>query len=210
MGDYLEAEDCFNEEKARFYISEVILAIEDLHKRGVIYRDLKPDNIVLDRHGHAKLADFGLSKEGMEKADNFTKSFCGSYAYLAPEMIKKGGHSKTIDWYLLGVVLYEMLEGLPPYYSEEKDELMENIIKKTLQLPHHISGTAKDLLTKLLEKDPSKRLGHERGAEEIKEHPWFESVNWDDVIRKKVKPFSPYLYKSREELIHEISKSKFS
>jgi serine/threonine protein kinase len=110
---------------------------------------------------------------------------------------------------LLGVVLYEMLEGLPPFYSEEKDELLDNIIKMTLQLPHHISDKAKDLLMKLLEKEPSKRLGHKRGAEEIKEHPWFESVNWNEVLRRKVKPYTPYLYKSKEELIHEISKSNY-
>jgi len=208
LGDYLEAEDCFSEEKARFYISQVILAIEDLHRRGIIYRDLKPDNIVLDKYGYAKLADFGLSKEGMQDIDNFTKSFCGSYAYLAPEMIKKDGHSKTIDWYLLGVVLYELLEGLPPFYSEEKDELMSNIIDKSLQLPHHISRTAKDLLTRLLEKDPSKRLGSENGAEDIKNHKWFDKMNWDDLIRKKIKPFHPYLIKSKEEIKHNVSRSK--
>lgn len=208
LGDYLEAEDCFNEEKARFYISEVILAIEDLHKRGIIYRDLKPDNIVLDKEGHAKLADFGLSKEGMEKYDNFTKSFCGSYAYLAPEMIKKHGHTMTIDWYLLGVVIYELLEGLPPFYSEEKEELMNNIVTNSLRLPHHISEEAKDLLTKLLEKDPSKRLGNDKGSVDIKNHPWFASVDWDDVLHKRVKPYPPYLYKSKEELMHEFNKSK--
>lgn len=208
LGDYLEAEDCFSESKARFYISEVILAIEDLHKRGIIYRDLKPDNIVLDKYGHAKLADFGLSKEGMQKINNFTKSFCGSYAYLAPEMVKKAGHTMTIDWYLLGVVLYELLEGLPPFYSEEKDELMQNITEKNLSLPHHISYNAKDLLCQLLEKDPEKRLGRENGAADIKRHPWFEGVNWDDVLRRKIKPYPPYLYKSKEELLLELNKSK--
>ena len=88
LGDYLETEDSFSEEKALFYASEIVLAIEDLHKRGIIYRDLKPDNIVLDKDGHIRLADFGLSKEGMERSEFYTRSFCGSYAYLAPEMIK--------------------------------------------------------------------------------------------------------------------------
>lgn len=108
-------------------------------------------------------------------------------------MIKKEGHTMTIDWYLLGVVLYELLEGLPPFYSEEKDELMNNIVKNKLQLPHHISDTAQDLLMQLLEKEPEKRLGHNNGAEDIKNHPWFSSVNWDDVRKKRIKPYPPYL-----------------
>jgi len=139
LGDYLETEDWFSEEKARFYISEIILALEDLHKRGIIYRDLKPDNVVLDKDGHVRLADFGLSKEGMEKSEFYTRSFCGSYAYLAPEMIKKVGHTKTIDWYLLGVVLYELLTGWPPYYDHDKEILMYNIINNPLKIPNNIS-----------------------------------------------------------------------
>ena len=107
-----------SEHKARFYACEILLAIEELHTHDIIYRDLKPDNIVLDADGHAKLTDFGLSKEGVYDLEN-TKSFCGSYAYLAPEMVKKEGHGKSVDWYLLGVLIYEMLVGLPPYYDDD-------------------------------------------------------------------------------------------
>ena len=115
----LRKEKKFTEERAKIYIMEILLALEYLHNKGIIFRDLKPDNVVIDKNGHALLTDFGLSKEGVY--DNFgAKSFCGSFAYLAPEMIKKTGHGKPVDWYLLGVLLYEMLVGIPPYYSPDK------------------------------------------------------------------------------------------
>ena len=120
LSQYLEIERQFSEEKAKFYIIEILLAIEALHERDIIFRDLKPDNVVLDEQGHALLTDFGLSKEGVMYQNGGAKSFCGSYAYLAPEMIKKAGHGKAVDWYLLGVVFYEMLTGMPPYYADEK------------------------------------------------------------------------------------------
>ena len=119
LGRVIQKERRFTEERARIYIAEVITALEDLHKRDIIFRDLKPDNVVLDAEGHALLTDFGLSKEGV--LDNqAAKSFCGSVAYLAPEMLKRSGHGKSVDWYLLGVLLYEMLIGQPPYFCHNK------------------------------------------------------------------------------------------
>lgn len=106
-----------NESIIKIYACELILALEALHKACIIFRDLKPSNIVLDKDGHALLTDFGLSKEG-QQAKLKTKSFCGSLAYMAPEMLQQKGHSQVIDWYLLGLVLYELLEGHPPYYAE--------------------------------------------------------------------------------------------
>lgn len=120
LGKILQRERKFTEERARIYISEIILALEDLHKRDIIYRDLKPDNVVLDEEGHALLTDFGLSKEGVEEGAKGAKSFCGSVAYLAPEMLRRVGHGKSVDWYLLGVLLYEMVVGCPPYFSPKK------------------------------------------------------------------------------------------
>lgn len=127
LSEYLAMEKKFNEDKTRIYASEIVLGIESLHKKGIIFRDLKPDNVVLDAEGHAKLTDFGLSKEGVVDQDAITRSFCGSYAYLAPEMLNKTGHGKVVDWYLLGVVIYEMLCGSPPYYASNKEELFTNI-----------------------------------------------------------------------------------
>ncbi len=106
-------------ERCRTYLSGIVLALEDLHKRDIIYRDLKPDNIVFDAEGFALLTDFGLSKEGVQ-TNSQARSFCGSPAYLAPEMLRRSGHGKSVDWYLLGVLLYEMLVGIPPYYSNNK------------------------------------------------------------------------------------------
>ena len=120
-----------------------MLAIEELHKHDIIYWDLKPDNVVLDEDGHALLTDFGLSKEGIEDTIH-TKSFCGSYAYLAPEMVKKVGHGKAVDWYLLGVMIYEMLTGIPPYYDNDWEVLFFNIVNQDLELPWNLSKEGKE------------------------------------------------------------------
>lgn len=113
----IEREKTLSEDVARIYLCEILLALEDLHKRDIIYRDLKPDNVVIDEEGHAQLTDFGLSKEGVLQVTEGAFSFCGSMAYLSPEMLMKVGHGKSVDWYLLGVLLYEMLVGNTPYFS---------------------------------------------------------------------------------------------
>ena len=127
---------------------------------------------MIDAEGHALLTDFGLSKEGV--LDNISaKSFCGSVAYLAPEMLKRSGHGKSVDWYLLGVLLYEMLVGIPPYFTNNKEKLFQNIQRGPLLIPSQLSTEAKGLIIGLLSKNPLKRLGA-RDAEEIKEHPFFK------------------------------------
>ena len=159
LGKIIVHERRFSEDRARLYIAEVLLALKDLHKRDIIYRDLKPDNVVLDDDGHALLTDFGLSKEGVLDVSKGAKSFCGSIAYLAPEMLKRVGHGKSVDWYLLGVLLYEMLVGSPAYFSSNKDELFNNIMNGPLKLPRSISTDAKNLMVSLLNRNPTKRLG---------------------------------------------------
>ena len=119
LGEYLQREKKFTEERAKLYLAEVILAIQHLHERGIIFRDLKPDNIVIDEEGHALLTDFGLSKEGIN-GNEAAQSFCGSVAYLAPEILSRTGHGKSVDWYLFGVLMYELLVGTPPYFSKNR------------------------------------------------------------------------------------------
>lgn len=163
-----------------------MLALEELHKNNIIYRDLKPDNVVIDEEGHLRLTDFGLSKEGID--DEFgTKSFCGSTAYLAPEVILRSGHGKPVDWYLLGVLIYEMLTGIPPFYSKDKKKMMKKIIKNSLIVPAFISLDARNILETLLMKDPKSRLGSGKlDAASIKAHPWFKDIDWDDVYNRKL------------------------
>jgi Protein kinase domain/Ankyrin repeats (many copies) len=141
----LLAQKTFSESVARIYIAEITLALEELHNHNIIYRDLKPDNVVLDADGHAVLTDFGLSKIGVH-SNNKAKSFCGSIAYLAPEVLKRNGHGKTVDWYMLGVVFYEMVVGLPPYFSLNKNQLIDNIQKGKLKIPSSLSIEAKELI----------------------------------------------------------------
>ncbi|OMJ89130.1 hypothetical protein SteCoe_8756 [Stentor coeruleus] len=188
LKQHLIQEKCFSEAKARFYISEILLALEELHQHGIIFRDLKPENVVLDHEGHAKLTDFGLSKEGMAEGQK-AESFCGSISYLAPEMLRKTGHDRTVDWYLLGAVLYEMLVGTPPYYSNNNEELFNNIQKGKLIFPKNISENARNLIKMLLHRDPKKRIGSgKKDSEEIKRHKFFDGVNWVDFANKKVPP----------------------
>jgi serine/threonine protein kinase len=131
------------EDEAKFYIAEIILAISELHKSNIIYRDLKPDNVVIDDEGHAKLIDFGMAKSGIKDVYQGADTFCGSVKYLAPEMLRKIGHGKALDWYLVGVLLYEMLIGMTPYYSQDREELFSNIISGKLRMPKSISSEAK-------------------------------------------------------------------
>ena len=187
LSKQLQIQTRFSEDKAKFYICEITLALGELHKKDIIFRDLKPDNIVIDKEGHAMLTDFGLSREGVNEK-HIAKSFCGSIAYLAPEMLNRKGHGKAVDWYLLGVCFYEMLVGIPPYFSNNKDQIFKNIEKAELFIPNFVSNKAQKFLRDLLKKDPENRLGSKRDVEEIKEHPYMEGVDWDKVYKREYIP----------------------
>lgn len=162
-----------------------------MHKREIIFRDLKPDNVVIDEDGHALLTDFGLSKEGIQ--DNISaRSFCGSVAYLAPEMLRRTGHGKAVDWYLFGVFIYEMLTGMPPFFVNNKEELFKNIQTGALKLPHYLSTDVKNLLIQLLNRNPTRRLGSSKNdAGDIKTHPWFKSIDWEIALKRGLNPPKP-------------------
>jgi protein-serine/threonine kinase len=182
----------FSEGRARFYTCELLLAIQYMHSLNIIYRDLKPENVLLDAEGHAKLTDFGLSKEGIE--DNFSaKSMCGTPEYLAPEILDKKGHGKAVDWYSLGALTYEMLTGLPPYYTRDREKLFDRIRRAELSYPTYVTPVAQDLLKRMLLRNPEQRLGGMKGGgEDIKVHGFFSTIDWAMVYKKAIPcPFVP-------------------
>ncbi|PBK74779.1 Pkinase-domain-containing protein [Armillaria solidipes] len=186
---HLQREQRFNEERSRFYSAELLLALEHLHELDVVYRDLKPENILLDFTGHIALCDFGLCKLNM-KANDKTNTFCGTPEYLAPEILNGHGYNKTIDWWTLGVLLYEMMSGLPPFYDEVTDKMYEKILRDPLVFGPEIGGEAESILTGLLNRDPTQRLGV-NGADEIKKHPFFHNhIDFKKLAEKKIHP--PY------------------
>ncbi|PSR70509.1 hypothetical protein PHLCEN_2v13660 [Hermanssonia centrifuga] len=188
---HLQREQRFNEERARFYSAELLLALEHLHELDVVYRDLKPENILLDYTGHIALCDFGLCKLNMKDSDT-TNTFCGTPEYLAPEILSGQGYNKTIDWWTLGVLLYEMLSGLPPFYDENTDQMYQKILQNPLVFGDEIGSQARSILTGLLTRDPTQRLGV-NGADEIKKHPFFaKNIDFDKLLAKKIQPpFKP-------------------
>ena len=184
--NYHIMQNTFEENEAKFYIAELILGIENLHKLNIIYRDLKPENILINSDNHIKLADFGLAKEGVNDS-TMTKSFCGSPAYLSPEMIIRKGAGKSADMYGIGAVLYEMIHGTPPFFSNNIKTLYRNITQSKLMLPDYFSDELKDLLKQLLCKDPYKRIGV-LDKNELKRHVWFKGINWTKIANKEVEP----------------------
>ena len=187
----------FKNEKAKFYVVELVLALEFLHDNNMVYRDLKPENILLDDKGHVKLTDFGLSKILDEENDKaFT--ICGTPQYLAPEVLLKKGYDKTVDWWSLGCVMYEMLSGRLPFAIKRGMKLSTRIYERGVEFPPNLTNEAIDLIKKLLIVDPQKRLGQgPDGSKNIKNHPFFNNINWEDAKKKKLKP--PFIPKLKND-----------
>ena len=191
---HLHREKRFFNEKAKFYLVEIILAIEYLHNNNMIYRDLKPENILLDKTGHIKLTDFGLSKI-LKNPKEKSYTICGTPQYLAPEILTNKGYDNTVDWWSLGCVFYEMLIGRYPFKIGLGESLNEDIYKKDILIPDYVSDEAQDLINKLLVINPKKRLGFgQDGAIKIKQHSYFKNINWEDAWNLKlIPPFVPQL-----------------
>ncbi|KAI5863120.1 Pkinase-domain-containing protein [Durotheca rogersii] len=175
---------------AKFYAAEVTLALEYLHLRNIIYRDLKPENLLLDRHGHLKITDFGFAKRVPDK----TWTLCGTPDYLAPEVVSNKGYNKSVDWWSLGILIYEMLCGYTPFWdSGSPMKIYENILRGKVKYPPYVHPDAQDLLERLITPDLTKRLGNlYGGSQDVKNHPWFSEVTWDRLSRKDIDaPYTP-------------------
>ena len=188
---HLELERMFTEEVAAFYMAEIVLALEHLHHNvRVIYRDLKPENCLLDSEGHLLLTDFGLSKVALEEEDSRTNSILGTIEYMAPEVVQGVAYDFAVDWWSLGAIGFDLLTGSPPFTGNNHTKIQQNILKQKLQLPYFLGPDAKDLLTRLLRKDPSKRLGGTttKDLKTLKAHRFFRKIDWKKLAKREVEP----------------------
>ena len=226
-GDFMNLlikKDILTEQEARFYIAELILAIESIHKLDCIHRDIKPDNILIDKLGHIKLSDFGLAKVSEKifdtnnnnineeyKSNTHQKNYScvGTAYYVAPEVLNKKGYGPEIDWWSVGVIFFEMLIGYAPFCSKHTNEVCQKVLnwKKFLKIPSKkkVSKEAQDLIFKLIN-NSNERLGI-RGADEIKNHPFFKGVNWDNIRNTKA-PFIPKIKNDYDTTYFETIESK--
>ncbi|XP_063618787.1 serine/threonine-protein kinase N [Cydia splendana] len=180
--------DVFTEPRAVFYAACVVLGLQYLHENNIIYRDLKLDNLLLDTDGFVKIADFGLCKEGMGWGDR-TGTFCGTPEFLAPEVLTETSYTRAVDWWGLGVLIFEMLVGESPFPGEDEGEVFDSIVNDEVRYPRTLSLEAIALMRRLLRKNPERRLGSsERDAEDVKRQAFFRNVNWEQLLLRKVKP----------------------
>jgi len=191
---HLKKEGRFPEIRVKFYAAEIVCAMAHLHSLQIVYRDLKPENILIDMEGHICITDFGLSKE--INPNEGTHTFCGTPEYLAPEVLKGQGHGVAVDWWSLGTLIYEMLTGLPPFYSQNINIMYQKILNGELRFPSYVSADAQSLLEGLLTRDVDKRLGSNT-SQDVKKHPFFKDIDWEKLEKKEMEP--PYKPKVKSD-----------
>uniref|UniRef100_A0A665VCZ5 protein kinase C n=1 Tax=Echeneis naucrates TaxID=173247 RepID=A0A665VCZ5_ECHNA len=180
--------DVFTEPRAVFYAACVVLGLQFLHDHKIVYRDLKLDNLLLDTDGYVKIADFGLCKEGMGYGDR-TSTFCGTPEFLAPEVLTDTSYTRAVDWWGLGVLIYEMLVGESPFPGDDEEEVFDSIVNDEVRYPRFLSTEAIGIMRRLLRRNPERRLGSgEKDAEEVKKQPFFRNVDWEALLQRKVPP----------------------
>ena len=197
----LQKKERFSEDRTRFYSAQMVLALEHLHSKNIIYRDLKPENVLIDAQGYVRVADFGLGK--VDVTEDNVMSIKGTREYLAPEALQKKGYGKAADWWTLGCIIYEMIIGMPPFLlgNSSLQELFARILNNNPKYPNQMPQNLRSLIEGLLKKDPTQRLGY-NDAEEVKNHPWFRDVNWKALAEKRYDaPFVPKI-SSEDDLQH--------
>jgi serine/threonine protein kinase len=195
-----------SEERCKFYAAELAEALAHLHAHGVVYRDLKPENVMMDDEGHVKLVDFGLSKQNVRSAVEGASSYCGTPEYLAPEVMTdpaNRSYGTAIDWWSLGALVYEMLTGLPPWYSRDRETLFNGIKHGELTFPAAVSENAREILRAFLCRNPLKRLGVQGGIDQIRKHQFFAGLDWKKLVARELTP--PWLPSSKAEDVEQMS-----
>jgi serine/threonine protein kinase len=185
----------FTEKRTTFYASQIVLAVQFLHKNGILHRDLKLENVLVGSDGNCKIADFGLSKLGLFRHCK-ASSVCGTPIYMAPELVKKLPYGHGVDWWAIGIMIFEMITGRPPFDCDEENDWDDNldekldqkIMSEEVDFPKDMSPAAVSIVTKLLMKNPAERLGSEGSEDTVREHPFFEGIDWQELLEKRMKP----------------------